>query len=141
MLILVDSNVLLDLITNDTNWYHWSFTTLETYRQQNELAINPIVFTEISVAFERIEELRILLKPFVKLPLDDETCFLAGKVYKAYKKNQGTQKSFLPDFFIGAHASILGIPLITRDLRRYQTYFPKLHLISPSYITSEMPVV
>lgn len=131
---LVDSNVLLDLVTEDKQWLNWSLATLENCRQQGILAINPIIFTEVSIGFQKIEDLNELLTVFKKLPLTDETCFLAGKVFKQYKKNAGTQKNTLPDFFIGAHASLLKIPLITRDLRRYKTYFPQLVLIHPPLV-------
>ena len=103
--------------------------TLES--QQSILAINPIIFSEVSVKIDSIELVNTSLSYFKRLDLPYEAAFLAGKAFMAYIKRKGGKTSPLPDFFIGAHASILGIPLITRDTSRYRTYFPKLELISP----------
>ena len=128
-MILVDSNVILDMMTDDPIWAEWSISTLES--QQSILAINPIIFSEVSVKIDSIELFNTSLSYFKRLDLPYEAAFLAGKAFMAYIKRKGGKTSPLPDFFIGAHASILGIPLITRDTSRYRTYFPKLELISP----------
>ncbi len=128
-MILVDSNVILDMMTDDPIWAEWSISTLES--QQSILAINPIIFSEVSVKIDSIELVNTSLSYFKRLDLPYEAAFLAGKAFMAYIKRKGGKTSPLPDFFIGAHASILGIPLITRDTSRYRTYFPKLELISP----------
>ncbi len=131
--ILVDSNVLLDIITEDKRWYEWSAETLERYADENILAINPVIYVEVSIGFERIEDMEAALPEsyIVRLPISTEAAFLAGKCFLLYRKRGGQRRSPLPDFFIGAHASVLGAALITRDAARYRTYFPKLHLISP----------
>jgi len=128
-MILVDSNIILDILTDDPIWGAWSFDTLDS--QQTTLAINPIIFAEVSIKIDKIEFLDETLHLFKRLPLPYEAAFLAGKAFFIYRKNEGKKNSPLPDFFIGAHASLLGIPLITRDISRYQTYFPKLKLIHP----------
>ncbi len=132
-MILVDSNVLLDIVTDDPVWAEWSTRRLEAYAETHELAINPVIFSEISVGFRRIEEVEHAFPSslFLRLPLPWEAAFLAGKAFLSYKKHGGTRRSPLPDFFIGAHASVLGIPLLTRDAERYRTYFPKLEILSP----------
>ncbi|WP_341751488.1 type II toxin-antitoxin system VapC family toxin [Candidatus Tisiphia endosymbiont of Piscicola geometra] len=132
-MILVDSNILLDIITCDASWYNWSSNQLLKLSQFHELAINDYIYTEVSVGFERIEELEeIIGDNFKVLPIPKEALFLAGKVFIQYKKaNSGKKNSVLLDFFIGAHASVLNIPLLTRDVARYKIYFSKLHLIHP----------
>ncbi|WP_342267411.1 type II toxin-antitoxin system VapC family toxin [Candidatus Tisiphia endosymbiont of Empis tessellata] len=132
-MILVDSNILLDIITYDASWYNWSSNQLLKLSQFHELAINDYIYTEVSIGFERIEELEeVIGNNFKVLPIPKEALFLAGKVFIQYKKaNSGKKNSVLLDFFIGAHASVLNIPLLTRDVARYKTYFSKLHLIHP----------
>lgn len=130
-MILVDSNVILDIITDDETWAEWSIETLE--KQKTVLAINPIIFAEVSIKIDSIEFVNEALSYFKRLELPYEAAFLAGKAYIAYLKQKGGKTSPLPDFFIGAHASILGIPLITRDIKRYRAYFPKLKLIYPEF--------
>jgi len=129
-MILVDSNIILDILTDDEKWGSWSIKTLEL--QKTILAINPIIFSEVSIKIEKIELLDELLVLFKRLDLPYEAAFLAGKAFLSYRKKEGKKNSPLPDFFIGAHAAILNIPLITRDVSRYKTYFPKLQLIHPS---------
>ena len=131
--ILVDSNVILDIFTQDPNWYPWSRNTLNQYGLTHELCINPIIYTEISIAFERIEDLERTMHAcrFKWLALPKEALFLAGKIFLQYRRNKGKKVSPLPDFLIGAHASILNIPLITRDTKRTLSYFPKLSVITP----------
>lgn len=128
-MIIVDSNVILDIITDDPVWAEWSVRTLE--QQKEALSINPIIYAEVSVKIPSIEQLDDILRPFKRLNLPYEAGFLAGKVFFSYKENEGIKTNPLPDFFIGAHAAILSVPLITRDIQRYKTYFPTLKLISP----------
>jgi predicted nucleic acid-binding protein len=132
--ILVDSNVILDVFTNDITWGAWSQKILDQYCLLNKLCINHIIYTEISIGFNLIEELHAAISlcnlDFIDIPT--EALFLAGKAFINYRKNKGTKNATLPDFFIGAHASVLNIPIITRDPSRMQFYFPKLKFISPS---------
>jgi predicted nucleic acid-binding protein len=131
--VLIDSCVLLDLFTNDPNWADWSETTLEQYSQTNTLYINSIVYAEISIGFNKIEEVENAINQLdIKvLEIPREALFLAGKIFLNYRKNKGTKLSPLPDFFIGAHVSISKFALITRDTRNYKTYFPQVKLIQP----------
>jgi len=133
MSILIDSNVLLDVLTDDPRWSAWSADTLADQAERDVLAINPIIYAEVSIGFQRIEELDAALPAptFHRLPLPWEAAFLAGKCYLAYRKRGGARSSPLPDFYIGAHASVARMTLLTRDATRYRTYFPKLRLISP----------
>ena len=131
--VLIDSCILLDLFTDDPKWASWSEKILEKYSQTNTLFINSVVYTEISIGFNKIEELEAVVEQMglKVLEIPREALFLAGKVFQTYRKNKGTKYSTLPDFFIGAHASISSFDLITRDVSKYQTYFPKLKLITP----------
>ena len=131
--ILVDSCVLLDLFTNDQYWADWSEATLEQYAHSNTLYINAIVYTEISIGFERIEVLEAALETLAikVLEVPREALFLAGKTFLQYRRNKGTKNSPLPDFFIGAHAAVSQLGLITRDMARYTTYYPRVPLIHP----------
>jgi predicted nucleic acid-binding protein len=131
--ILVDSNVILDIVTEDQTWFQWSSETLARYAENHILIINPMIYAEVSMGFDRIEDVEIVLSPtfFRREPLPWEAAFLAGKCFLAYRRRGGKRSSTLPDFFIGAHAAIARIPLLTRDTSRYRTYFPKLKLIAP----------
>ncbi len=131
--ILVDSNVILDVVTEDPKWYEWSAGQLEKLAERHTLVFNPIVYSEVSIGFDRIEDLDQTLPPefFRRDPLPWEAGFLAGKCFVRYRRAGGKRRSPLPDFYIGAHAAIRGIALLTRDAKRYRTYFPKLALISP----------
>jgi predicted nucleic acid-binding protein len=131
--ILVDSCVLLDLFTDDKNWADWSESTLEKYSQTNSLYINSIVYTEVSIGFNKVEEVECAIEALgIKvLELPREALFLTGKAYIKYRKNKGTKTSPLPDFFIGAHASVSQFGLVTRGLAKYKTYFPQVKLIHP----------
>lgn len=131
--ILVDSNVLLDVLEEDENWYEWSSTQLQKAADHSSLIINPVIYAEISVGFQRIEELEEVLPLdfFQRRPLPWEAAFLAGKCFIRYRKLGGTKRSPLPDFFIGAHAAVSGLTLLTRDSARYRTYFPSIKLITP----------
>jgi predicted nucleic acid-binding protein len=132
-LILVDTNVLLDLVTNDPNWGDWSQQQLEAAALANELAINAVVYAELSISFQRIEELDAMLDAtgigFEQMP--KPALFLAGKAYRRYRQSGGSKTGVLPDLFIGAHAAVIGAPLLTRDPGRYRTYFPSVTLIAP----------
>ena len=132
--VMVDSNVLLDVLTEDKEWFVWSSSVLETQAESRILVINPIVYAEVSVGFDRIEDLDAALPEDMvqRRPIPPEAAFLAGKCFVRYRRRGGPKRSPLPDFFIGAHAAVEKMPLITRDAGRYGTYFPKLVLISPS---------
>ena len=131
--VLVDANVLLDVLTDDPRWYGWSAAQLDACAAEAELCINPVIYAEVSVGFDRIEELDDALPPdaFTRLELPWEAGFLAGKAFLKYRRARGARTSPLPDFYIGAHAAIRGYRLLTRDKGRYQTYFPKLDVIAP----------
>jgi predicted nucleic acid-binding protein len=132
-LILVDTNVLLDLVTNDPVWASWSQAQLDAAALRDELAINAVVYAEVSIGFRRIEELDAMLAT-AGLRLDsipNAALFLAGKAFQRYRRSGGTRTGVLPDFFIGAHAAITKAPLITRDSGRYRTYFPTVQLLAP----------
>jgi len=133
MEILVDSNVLIDVISNDPRWGKWSSNALEKYGETNVLVINPIIYSEVSMGFTLIEELENALPPeyFRRDPLPYAAGFLAGKCFLQYKKRGGHKRAPLPDFYIGAHAALMGMTLLTRDSKRYKTYFPKTTLLSP----------
>jgi predicted nucleic acid-binding protein len=130
---LVDTNIILDIFLDDPVWADWSEMTLERYHASHKLIINPIIYTEASIGFERIEKLEeaIAAAGFQLEEIPREALFLTGKVFLQYRKNKGAKLSPLPDFFIGAHAAVLGIDLITRDVRRYRAYFPTVNLIAP----------
>ena len=130
---LVDSNVLLDVLTQDPRWAEWSESALARCADDAVIAINPIIYAEISIRFERIEDLEETLpeSEFRRLPLPCEAAFLAGKCFVRYRRRRGVRRSPLPDFYIGAHAAVEGIPLLTRDVSRYRSYFPGLELIAP----------
>jgi len=133
MEILVDSNVILDIVTEDKRWFPWSSETLAYYAEANILAINPIIYAEVSMGFRRIEEVEEVLSPadFRRLQLPWEAAFLAGRCFLNYRRKGGDKRSPLPDFYIGAHAAVTGMALMTRDVSRYQTYFPRLTIIAP----------
>ncbi len=130
--ILIDSNILLDILTEDLHWFEWSAGQLEFLAEHRILRINPIIYSEISIGFDRIEDLdKALPSEIVRTPLPWEAAFLAGKVFVQYRRNGGIKTHHLPDFFIGAHAAVSGMALLTRDVARYKTYFPRLELIHP----------
>lgn len=132
-LVLVDANVLLDVLTDDPVWASRSSTALARVADEVRLAINPIVYAEVSIGFDRIEELDEALPAdtFARLPLPWTAAFLAGKCFLRYRRSGGERRSPLPDFYIGAHAAVEGIPLLTRDEGLYRTYLPRLDLITP----------
>ena len=134
MEILVDSSIILDIVTKDETWFAWSAETLADCARSNILAVNPIIYAEVSVGFEKIEELDAALPSayFRRLPLPWEAAFLAGKCFLDYRRKGGRKRSPLPDFYIDAHADVSGMTLLTRDASRYRTYFPALRIISPA---------
>ena len=130
--VLVDSNVLLDLFTNDAAWAAWSAARLAAAFDAGQVVINPIVYAEISVAFDRIETLEDALpEQLGREDLPWEAAFLAGKCFVDYRRRGGARRSPLPDFYIGAHAAVTGRALLTRDANRYRTQLPALALICP----------
>lgn len=131
--VLVESNVLLDVFSEDPAWFDWSSEALSSMAETSTLVVNPIVYAEVSARFTTIEELEEALPAdrFARESLPWEAAFLAGKCYLAYRRRGGERRSPLPDFYIGAHAAVRGMTLLTRDASRYRTYFPKLELVSP----------
>ncbi len=131
--VLVDSNVILDIFLDDPNWAEWSESVLEEYITLATLFINSIIYSEVSIAFDQIERLEAAMTKgrFQILEIPKEALFLAGKAFLEYRKNKGVKRSPLPNFYIGAQVAVLGMKLITRDLNRYQHYFPTVRLISP----------
>jgi len=131
--ILVDSNVILDVFLDDLNWADWSEAKLEEYSYSSSLYINSIIYSEISIGFELIEDLENAVGKagFQLLEIPKEALFLAGKAFLKYKKRKGVKRTPLPDFFIGAQAAVLNLDLLTRDISRYQSYFPTVKLIAP----------
>ena len=132
-MIFVDTNVLLDVLQDNTTWTTWSLQALDSAAAQDTLAINPVIYAELSIAFARIEELeQVLVDGALTVEaIPREALFLAGKAFVRYRKRQGTKTNVLPDFFIGAHAAVTGSPILTRDLERYRTYFPTVSLVAP----------
>jgi len=132
-LLLVDTNVILDVVEDDPKWAAWSQAQLDSAALKETLIINPVIYAELSLAFRRIEELEVMLvKTGLRVePVPREALFLAGKVFLQYRRKGGAKTGVLPDFFIGAHAAVLDLSLLTRDTSRYATYFPKLSLITP----------
>ncbi len=128
---LVDSNVLLDIITNDTAWASWSESALRKAAEHSTLAINPIIFAEVCIKFQRIEDADAALAEFSREPLPYEAGFLTGKAFFTYRKRGGTKRSPMPDFYVGAHAVVASMTLLTRDAARYRMYFPSLNIIAP----------
>ena len=132
-MILVDTNVLLDLVLEDARWADWSQHQLESASIHDRLAINPVIYSELSIAFARIEELESLLADAALAfePIPREALFLAGKAFVDYRRRRGMKSGVLPDFYIGAHAAVMEWPLLTRDASRYRSYFPTVRVIAP----------
>jgi hypothetical protein len=131
--VLVDSNVLLDVMTGDPTWGRWAASSLEAAAEGSPLVINPIVYGEISVHYSTRESLDAALdQRLVREGVPYGAAFLAGKCYVAYRRRGGLRRSPLPDFYIGAHAAVAGYRLLTRDASRYRTYFPRLGIIAPT---------
>jgi predicted nucleic acid-binding protein len=132
-LTLIDTNVLLDLITNDAQWGDWSVAQLDAAAILGPLVINDVVYAELSVRFVIIETLDAFVdRAGIALTATPRSAlFLAGKVFQRYRMAGGTRTGVLPDFFIGAHAAVMGMRLLSRDAQRYRTYFPKVDLVAP----------
>ena len=130
---LVDSNVLLDVISEDEEWLDWSAAMLAEAADRGPLYINPLIYAEVAAGFERVEDLDTALpEGYVRrVPLPWESAFLAGQCFVRYRRRGGSRRSPMPDFYIGAHAALAGLTLLTRDAERYRAYFPKLRLVSP----------
>ena len=133
---LVDSSVLLDILTEDSTWFAWSGQALADAAEMSRLVINVVVFAEVSIRFSRLEDLEEALPDVIEREeIPDEAAFLAGKVHGAYRRRGGVKLSPLPDFFIGAHAAVTGYRLLTRDPIRVRTNFPQVKLITPKPTT------
>lgn len=132
-MILVDTNVLLDIVTDDPVWFVWSVLKLDEYSRTGPLIINDIVYAELAVRFRNVELLDALVSGsrLQLQPIPRGALFLAAKAFGAYRKRGGTRTGVLSDFFIGAHAAAEGLSLLTRDARRYRTYFPDVSLVTP----------
>ena len=130
---LVDTNIILDLVTNDPAWAGWSIRQLDTVALKGPLMVNPVVYAELSVRFAAVEALDAMLDRagFVMAELPRSALFLAGKAFQRYRAAGGARSGVLPDFFIGAHAAVIGAPVLTRDVRRFGTYFPTVELVTP----------
>lgn len=131
--VMVDSNVSLDVATNDPTWGEWSSATLERIADRAILVMNPLIYAQVSIGFDAIEDLEAALPGdlYRREALPYEAGFLAGKCFRRYRRSGGLGRSPLPDFYIGAHAAVAGYSLLTRDATRYRTYFPDLPLIAP----------
>jgi hypothetical protein len=132
--LLVDTNVLLDVLTDDERWADWSQRRLEAASFGDPLAINAVIYAELSIGFGRIEELDAALETagIAMAEIPRPALFLAGKAFQSYRGRGGAKTGVLPDFFIGAHAAVAGVALLTRDVGRYRTYFPTITLIAPN---------
>ncbi len=132
--VLIDSNVVLDIFTQDPAWFDWSSAALQAAVDHSVAVINPIIYAEVSVYFSEIEELDIALPldRFRRDPLPWAAAFLAGKAYRVYRRNPGVKRIPMPDFYVGAHAAVAGFQLLTRDPTLYRSYFPTVKLLSPS---------
>ena len=132
-MLLVDTNVLVDVLQDDPQWAEWSIGQLRAQAQLHELVINPVVYAELSLSFASLESLdRVVATLALTLrELPRAALFLAGKAYLQYRRRGGSKGQVLPDFFIGAHAAVEGWPLLTRDARRFRTYFPSLEVVAP----------
>jgi len=132
--VLVDSNVLLDVATNDPEWSDWSASALAETAEHTILVINPIIYAEVSVGYSTIEALDAAFPAalYRREPLPWEAGFLAGKSFLLYRRRGGSRTSPLPDFYVGAHAAIGSLALLTRDAARYRSYFPKVEILAPA---------
>ena len=132
-MVLIDSNVLIDVIAQDPVWCDWSLAQLRSAKARDRLTINPLIYAEISVAYESVAELDSFLKPtgIIVSPVSNDTAFLASRAFMRHRRARGTKTGVLPDFFIGAQAQSEGWTLLTRDATRYRRYFPQVTLICP----------
>ena len=133
MPVLVDSNVLLDVLTDDPRWSPWSTEALHEAIETDRAVINPVIYAEVSTYYSRIEALEAAIPRslFDREHIPYEAAFLAGKIHLIYRRAGGIKRSPLPDFFIGAHAAVAGYRLLTRDAARYRSYFPTLDVRAP----------
>ena len=131
---LLDTNVLFDLLTEDDQWFDWSAAMISDAAEKGPLYVNPIIYAEVAAGFARIEDVDEALPSayYRRAPLPWEAGFLAGQAFKTYRQSGGTKRSPIADFYIGAHASVAGFTLLTRDAPRYRTYFPRLTIVSPA---------
>ena len=132
-MILVDTCIFLDIVQSDRSWVEWSMAQLELASEQGPLLINPVIYAELTAGYPSIESADRALTEFgARLEeLPREALFLAGKAHRQYRERRGTRTGVLPDFFIGAHAAVLDIPVLTRDTARIRTYFPSVIMIAP----------
>lgn len=132
-MILVDTNVLLDVLGNDPAWADWSLSQLRAQSQAHDLGINPVIYSELSLAFESVAALDTVIADMglIVHDLPRPALFLAGRAFLRYRREGGNRSDVLPDFFIGAHAAVHGWQILTRDARRYRGYFPTVGLITP----------
>lgn len=130
---LVDTNVLVDVLQNDPQWADWSIAQLQAQSKVHRLSINPIIYAELSLNFSTVEALDAVISRMELdlLDIPKPALFLAGKAFMQYRRGGGLKTNVLADFFIGAHAAVSGLPLLTRDTRRYQSYFPSINLVTP----------
>ncbi|MCX6549851.1 MAG: type II toxin-antitoxin system VapC family toxin [Acidobacteria bacterium] len=130
---LVDSNVILDIVTEDPEWLEWSAAALAAQADAGPLVVNPLVYAEVAARFDRIEDLEAALPAsyYQRQALPWEAAFLAGRTFIQYRRKGGQRRSPLPDFYIGAHALVGRMTLLTRDARRYRSYFPALRIVAP----------
>jgi predicted nucleic acid-binding protein len=131
--VIVDTNVLVDVLEDDPDWAEWSTGRMRELSKLHELAINPVIYAELSLTFDAIEELDAVVSDmelkFMELPRP--ALFLAGKAFVRYRKQGGAKTNVLSDFFIGAQAAVVGCAILTRDTRRYRSYFPTVALLAP----------
>ena len=130
---LVDTNVLVDVLENDPEWADWSIAQLQAQSKVHRLVINPVIYSELSLTFSTVEALDKVLDDMElqMLEIPKPALFLAGKAFVKYRRSGGVKHNVLGDFFIGAHAAVSGLPVLTRDARRYRNYFPGVRLVAP----------
>ena len=131
---LVDTNVLVDVLENDPDWADWSIAQLQAQSKVHRLAVNPIIYSEVSMTFSTVEALDQVLDGMQLrlLEIPKPALFLAAKAFEQYRRNGGVKNNVLANFFIGAHAAVGGLPVLTRDTRRYRNYFPSVRLVAPN---------
>jgi len=132
-MVLVDTNVLLDVLEDDPAWADWSLRQLRIQSQAHDLAINPVIYAELSLAFDSVQALDAAIEgmDLIVQELPRPALFLAGRAFLKYRREGGSKSNVLPDFFIGAHAAVHGWNILTRDARRYRGYFPTVALVTP----------
>jgi predicted nucleic acid-binding protein len=130
---LIDTNVIVDYLDQSSEWFSWAADMLSDAAENGSVVVNPIIYAEVAVAFARIEDVEkaLPLEYFVRAAIPWDAAFLAGKAFQQYRRRGGIRTSPLPDFFIGAHAAVTGMALLTRNPRHFRAYFPKLKIIAP----------